>query len=352
MRNLMKLVAVVAVMTMAGAAFADSIDANGLAKFRAGDQSMSRGLLNCTTEVIEIPGLSVNDGLELFGLGPSDVLDWPTTTAYQFPGDELVFHFEFPTTAPDGYEWTFTWSHDAGAGDVWVDLFVMDGCGEENTYYMVWSDGTGGSINGTGGWTGDLWLALDSETVWSGVIPWTFNATEYIAPEPLEFCEYVQDVSGTGIFNGDTCGGPHMEDANGSGDGCVLTPPMDTIEGWVYGNMYYTDGDEAYYGIFMPAGSSFSAHVTHTCDASLRLFDACMEPFYCIGYMDWYWSGAPPEAEETLPFTNDTGADMMVYLIVDSYDACCGTFVLDFTSSGGAIANEQMSLGEVKALYR
>ena len=54
-----------------------------------------------------------------------------------------------------------------------------------------------------------------------------------------------------------------------------------------------------------------------------------------------------------MTYTNETGADTMVYLVIDSYSTGgCGEYSFVFTPTGGAVANEIKSFGEVKAMYR
>jgi hypothetical protein len=326
MRNLMKLLAVVAIVAMmAGGAVAATLHASKGDVVKHNSGTITRGALDCTA--VE----ELFDGYNnpfLYNGGPNNVTTWPGWWDCQ--AGEVVFHIDFDAGgAPYGYNWTFSYTAPCD-----LDLFVMSGCGEEYTFY----GNDLSPLSGTGGWTGELWFALDgwqpTDVCFFEVL---FTMTEYV---PFDFCADVIDVSGTGMFTGDTCDGYHTPAGS-----CPLVPPQ--------GAQYYSDGLEDYYGVFMPAGSSFSAAVTHTCDASLRLMDACLEPVACVAYTDYYWSGNPPANFENLTFTNDTGAAGMFYLVIDAYDVdCCGTYEMDFQSTGGAIPNEAMSMGEVKALWR
>lgn len=152
-------------------------------------------------------------------------------------------------------------------------------------------------------------------------------------PPPVSFCENLIEADGTGNFSGDTCDGVNLIFALGC-------------------QAYTENGLEDYYEIEMPAGSSFTATVTNTADGALWIVAECAAPnaaFTCLGYADDTLSGDP----EVVSYTNTSGAAMTVYLVVDSWGtATCGTYDMVFDSTGGAVANENMSMGSVKALFR
>ncbi|MBU0742645.1 hypothetical protein KKG45_14205 [bacterium] len=337
MRNLMKLLAVVAVVAMmAGVAFANTIEMmkGDRAPFKP-QSDTTRGLLDCSA-VTELTNPYYN-----FHFIPSvgNVDDWGHGY-FIHTGGEVVFHYTFPASTY-GWDWAFSWVAPAGGWVDWIGSTL--GCGEEFTQYFSWGAEGGSTISGTGGWDGEIWMVLDGEYGFGDFyMEISFSASLYV---PFDFCADVLDVSGSGLFYGDTCDGYNTPSGS-----CILIPPSDV--------QYYALAPEDYYGVFMPAGSTFTAHMTSdVCDASMRVLDNCLEPVNCVGYMDYYWSGNPPEFEETLPFTNDTGFDALFYLVIDAYQGptdpeCCGTYELDFTSTGGAIANEEMSMGAVKALWR
>lgn len=349
MRNLMKLVAVAAVLTMlASMAVAGDFQRKGFMRLQA-DGSSSRDF-DCGA-AIEIPSISW-PGAAAVMPSVSGVDTWYTLPYDYSSSGELVYHFTFPANAT-GWDWNFTYTH---SGSGYIDAFVGWGpdCGYDYISWVFWGTGTGGTAsygNDTDpvGFEGDLWIVLDGEDGFGAgelVIP-SFYASEhvYVPPPPVDFCATIEDVTGSGLFTGDTCDGGQTP-VTGSGTTVVLIPPSSVV--------YLTDGLEDYFGVFMPAGSSFNAHVTADCDPSLRVFDNCANPVANVGYMDYYYPGDASgfEYEEFMPFTNDTGVDAYFYLVIDAYDDCCGSYELDFTSTGGAIANEEMSMGEVKALYR
>lgn len=152
-------------------------------------------------------------------------------------------------------------------------------------------------------------------------------------PPPVSFCDMLIEADGVGTFYGDTCDGVNLISALGC-------------------EVYTENGFEDYYEIEMPAGSSFTATVTNTADGALWVVAECEAEggaFTCLGYADDTLSGDP----EVVSYTNASGAPMTVYLVVDSWGTdSCGTYEMVFDSTGGAVANEDMSMGAVKALFR
>jgi len=320
MRNLMKLMAVVAVVAMmAGFATAATIHASKDSRYGKPMPSASRGLLDCSGTVELYDGFS-----SPFEYLPAtgNVDDWLGYGPY-WTGGEAVYHVTFPVY-PNGVNWSFTFTPGP---DCDPDLFIMDGgCGEEFAIYFF-----DGGVSATG-WTGaELWFCLDGYAGSTCYMEVNFSMSEYV---PFDFCADVIDVEGVGIFVGDTCDGYN-------------TPAGACETGGA--TQYLSDGAEDYYGVFMPAGSTFMASVVPTiCDGSLRVMDACFEPVNCVWYVDLVY----PDTYEDMTFTNDTGVDALFYLVIDSYDDCCGPYEMDFSSTTGAIANEAMTMGEVKALWR
>jgi hypothetical protein len=148
-------------------------------------------------------------------------------------------------------------------------------------------------------------------------------------PPPFSFCDLVQDVDGTGFFSGNTCDG-------------INSFSESPFHSWTF------QGLEHYYGVFMPAGSSFTINLEHTVDSAIWLVDGCVEPFTTLAVVDDVW----PEGFETLSYTN-TGGDTYVFLVIDSFGTgTCGDYTFEFTSAGGAVATEMESLSGVKSLFR
>ncbi|MBU0742498.1 choice-of-anchor J domain-containing protein [bacterium] len=157
------------------------------------------------------------------------------------------------------------------------------------------------------------------------------DGTGYVVP-PVDFCSLVEDAEGTGMFYGDTCDGQNL----------IFDLDCD----------YYTEyGLEDYYGVLVAAGGSFTATVTNTADGALWVLAECSAAgglFTCLAYIDDTFTGDP----EVISYTNTTGSEQIVYLVIDSWGGgSCGTYEMDFQGLD-AIANEVMSLGDVKTLYR
>ena len=155
-------------------------------------------------------------------------------------------------------------------------------------------------------------------------------------PPPVDFCDLLEDTAlGNGdVYVGDTC------------DGQNLVSSLDCAS-------FTENGLEDYFEVAMPAGSSFTATVTYDAvDGALWVLGECSAEggeFTCLGYADETLTGEP----EVVTYTNDTGMDQIVYLVVDAWGTdACGTYSLVFESTGGAVANETKSFGAVKALYR
>ena len=69
----------------------------------------------------------------------------------------------------------------------------------------------------------------------------------------------------------------------------------------------------------------------------------------CLAYADDTFTGDM----ESVSYSNTSGSPMTVYLAIDSWGTdSCGTYEFTFTPTGGAVAAEPMSMGQVKSLYR
>jgi len=162
-----------------------------------------------------------------------------------------------------------------------------------------------------------------------------FGAEGWTPPPPpdVDFCGDLLDVTGVGMFYGDTCDGMNL---------------VESLECGAYGEA----GLEDYYEIMVPAGGSFTASVTNTADGALWVLGECSAPggaFTCLGYADDTLAGDT----EVVSYTNASSSDEVVYLVIDSYGAdSCGTYEMLFEGTGGAVATDKVSMGAVKAMYR
>ncbi len=204
-----------------------------------------------------------------------------------------------------------------------LDLALLDQC-DENLGCLIVVDS--GVFTDTPV-AGDFYFVVDG---YNGAgCSFTFEIATILPPEPVSFCDSVEDVFGAN-FNGTTCGGVNTI----ASLGCETS----TVNGLEY-----------YYEIFMPSGSSFTADVTNTADGVLWVVDACVGPFTCLAFADDTLSGGL----ETISYANDTASDMYVYVVIDSWGTeTCGNYQMTFATSGGALPVENAAFGEVKAQYR
>lgn len=229
-------------------------------------------------------------------------------------GGEVVYHIFF--AAPTMFTADIVSVCD-------LDLAVLDGCDEALNCLIVVDSG----VQTNSPVSGDFYFVVDGYA--GAECAFTFNINSVTPPPPASFCDLVQDVTGN-YFTGDTCTGVNNVSALGCED-------------------YSEAGLEQYYEIFMPAGSSFTADVTNTADGALWVLDSCSDPLGCLAYADATFGGDM----ESVSYTNASGVDMTVILVVDSWGAgSCGTYTMDFTSTGGAVATESMSFGAAKAMFR
>ncbi|MBE0567888.1 MAG: hypothetical protein IH621_18180 [Krumholzibacteria bacterium] len=313
MRN--TIVAIIALALVAGAASAgpDGI-LSSTSKIPVVKESgePNKGLLDCSGAIeISLDNVYYGDNTGM----PNNVTTYGCST-WNESGGEVVYHLYL--AEPAMFEAYIT---PSGCD---LDLAVLDQCDEDLGCLIVVDSGVVTNVPVTG----DFYFVVDGYA--GAECPFTFEIISVPVPEPVEFCSAVEEVYGT-YFEGDTCGGVNNIATLDCGD-------------------YTENGLEYYYEVFMPAGSTFTADVTYaTADGALWVLDACNEPFNCLGYADNTLSGET----ETVTYTNDTGSDTYVYLVIDSWGTgACGTYVMDFASTGGAIPAESRSFGNVKAMFR
>lgn len=315
MRHLMKLLSVAAVLVLAASlATAGTLQTNSKDRIEKDAYiGMDRGLLDCSGAV------ELADGVTAYGtnVGAVNNVSMYGCSTWSETGGEAVYHIFL-----DGW---YDWSMVINMNGCDLDIAVLNMCDEDLGCIGV----VDGSVNGINGWTGDIYFVVDGYSGAACDFDITVTLTPYTPPEPVAFCDLVQDVEGVGIFSGDTC------------DGANLIEEMTC-------QTYAEAGLEDYYEIFMPTGSSFTVDLVHSVDSALWVLDACAEPFACLATADDVYPGG----EESVSYTN-TGADTVVYLVVDSYGTdSCGAYEFTFTPTGGAVANEVMSFGGVKALFK
>ncbi len=307
-------VAVLLTVALAGMAFAGPFRSLDKPVVKQSAVELNRGMLDCSN-VIEV---SLNNTYYGDNTGaPNNVTTYGCST-WDESGGEVVFHLYLDTPAmfeafitPDGCD---------------LDMAVLDQCDEDLGCLIVADSG----VETSSPLTGDFYFVVDGYA--GAACTFTFTINELAPPEPVGFCDAVDvvTVQNGEVITGDTC------------DGVNNIASLDC-------GSYTENGLEDYYEIVMPAGSTITATVTYdTADGALWLLDGCSEPFSCLAYADDTLDGD----SEVISYTNTSGADMVVYLVVDSWGTdACGTYTLEFASDGGAVANEMMSFGAVKALY-
>ena len=309
------IVATIAICLVAGAAFAAVPDgalssANKLPIDKPGGGDPSKGLLDCSGAIeimLDTEYSGDNTGLvsvvDAYGCST-----WPETAG------EVIFHLYLPE--PAMFEGGITSVCD-------LDMAVLDMCDEDLGCLIVVDSGVVTNVPVSG----DFYFVVDGYN--GAECSFTLQINSVPLPEPVTFCDSIDDVTGT-YFTGNTCAGANNISALGCED-------------------YSEAGLEAYYEVFMPAGSSFTADVLNSADGALWVVDSCADPISCLAYADATFSGDV----ETVSYTNDTGSDMYVYLVIDSWGtASCGDYELTMTTAGGAIPAESVSFGHMKAMFR
>lgn len=111
---------------------------------------------------------------------------------------------------------------------------------------------------------------------------------------------------------------------------------------------YGTETPDAAYGFRLGPDESFSCQLDLLgADFVIYLVTDCADP---EGTLLEYSDDDP----ESLAYTNSSGVDQVLYLIIDGYGSGDeGGFIMSGTNGGtGLVANEPASWGEVKTLYR
>ena len=297
-------IAIMAIALITGTAMAEKakepyqpiqIDVNGGMSREGGDEPAS---------AVAITALPFNDS--------GDTSD---NSAYGFSAPDVYYSYA-PTT------------------DITVNI-TLCGSGFDTVLYVF--DGNGTQIALSDDYCG-LQSAIDNLSLTAGdtylicvtgfgtsIGPYVIEMTEAV-PVPTDFCGLLSEAGSE--LSGDTT------------DGYDLVNDLDCAA-------YAMNGYEAYYEVFMPAGSSFTAAVTNNNDGALAVVSQCDLMGDCLAYAD----DTLYAQEEVISYTNN-GADAMVYLVIDSYSAGAFTYTGTFTSTGGAVATESMSLGTIKAMFR
>jgi hypothetical protein len=173
-------------------------------------------------------------------------------------------------------------------------LFVFDGAGNQIAYNHDFCDFRS-AIYSLALAGGDTYLIA---VVTLGRGDYVISVTEGTVPEPLSFCDMLSEAGSE--LSGDTCDGENL----------VYNLPNE----YDFNQM----GWEDYYEVSMPAGSSFTATVASEVDCILSVVAECEAlpgQFTCLAYADMIEG----TGGETISYTNDSGNDTSVFLVIDSW---------------------------------
>ncbi|MDX2475687.1 MAG: hypothetical protein QNL91_18500 [Candidatus Krumholzibacteria bacterium] len=284
------------------------------------------------TQGITNPGFTwIQDSLNPYTGTAAAYIPWQTgspqdeTLEFSWPvdvGDALIFATSgSPTWASNGnftveVNGTEVYNFDlenAGVAFVWeeviVDLAAYEGTTPTFTFRYAGDDGA------------DHYLDAVQIGAYEPPPP----------PDDISFCELVSEEFGTS-FSGTTCGGQNLVSSLDCGT-------------------YTENGLESYYEIEIPSGCYFTATVTNEADGALWVLADCVAPggaYTCLAYADDTFTGDA----EVVTYSNDSGFDQVVYLVVDSFGTdSCGAFTFDLETDC-AVAIEASNFGSVKALFR
>lgn len=286
------------------------------------DLANDKGLLDCSGAIpVVLDQTYVGDT----NTGVNNVSSY-SCSFFDESGPELVYVLELAEPA----NFTVNLIPEAGVD---LDLAVLDQCDEDLGCLIVADTGVSTVVPQVG----TIYLVVDGYNGAAG--SFTLELIEDPLPEPIDACPRVeQPLPGeegdilTGVFpiSGSTCGSPNSVEFLDCAD-------------------YTEAGADNWYEIVLLPGATIDASVTSTADGALWILDACSEPLSCLAYGDATLTGGV----ETVSYTNDTGVQQAVYLVVDSYGVdTCGDFTGEIIlNPPGVIPTEDESWGSMKARY-
>ncbi len=239
-------------------------------------------------------------------------------------GEDIMFRLDLAAAA------TISITMDP-LGTTWTGILIDDECPPAVSGCIATNIGSSGvrTISNLSLDAGSYYIMVDTWPTPNCIPDFNLTIEEYVPPPPVTFCDLVEDAANEGVFSGDTCGGENL----------IFSFPCIS---------YAENGLEDYYEVIMPAGASFTVELFHAVDSAIWILDSCIEPFTCLAGVDQVYPGG----NETITYTN-TGADTVVYLVIDSYgNLTCGEYYFNFIQQGGAIATKLETLSNVKSLFR
>lgn len=313
---------------LASAAFAENLTV--ATWYPAGDIPRPTAEPSAGTSVLDCAGATVltlapGDFLELAGdtTGGSDTADAYDCRPWNESGPEVVYTIDVVADIQLHVRLT------PSAAD--LDLFLLSGC--DPTLCVAAHTSEFLADLGPGTWH----LVVDGYDGAAGAFDLTLTARAAGVPE---------SVCGTAPLIAGASGGAEVFGNVLDAENLMLADDCAS---------YLEPGGEAWYLLEIPASSEVSVLLTEQAfDGALWLFDTCGAAGACLDFADAGISGM----DETLAVRNDTGTSSTLILGVDSFRPISseagdsvfdGAFRLVVTTT---VANETMSFGRLKSLYR
>ncbi len=286
------------------------------------DPSPNKGLLDCSGAI----PVTLDQVYAGTTVGAASNVDFYACSSFNESGPEVVYVLQLPVAA----NFSVNLIPEAGVD---LDLAVLDQCDEDLGCLIVADFGvsTNTPLSGT------FYFVVDGYNGAAGSFTIEFIAEAL--PEPINACDRIEQplpgqegdiLVGSFPLNGDTCGSPNTLELLDCAD--------------------YTEvGSDNWYEFVLLPGASIDVTVTNSADGALWIVDACEEPLGCLAYGDATFTGEP----ETVAYTNNTGAQQAIYVVVDSYGTgSCGTFTgTVIINPPGVISIDEATFGQVKARF-
>ncbi len=151
-----------------------------------------------------------------------------------------------------------------------------------------------------------------------------------------------------------------LQGADNCSDGVCLEPGLFAVSGTTAGYAADYDPDciswglaaaDVVYELALADGNSISADlVSSGWDSGLYLMTDCLDMSSTLACDDAY------PTNEHVEYTNNTGADMLIFLVVDGYGSGEGDYVLTYTHDGltceSPVSTEATTFDSLKSMYR
>lgn len=286
------------------------------------DPSPSKGLLDCSGAI----PVTLDQTYVGTTVGAPSNVDFYDCSFFDESGPEVVYVLNLPVAA----NFSVNLIPEAGVD---LDLAVLDQCDEDLGCLIVADFGvsTNTPLSGT------FYFVVEGYAGAAGSFTIEFIADPL--PEPIDACDRIEQplpgqegdvLVGSFPLNGDTCGSPNSLELLDCAD-------------------YTEAGSDNWYEFVLLPGASIDVTVTNAADGALWIVDACSEPLNCLAYGDATFTGEP----ETVAYTNSTGSQQAIYVVVDTYGAdSCGAFTgTVIINPPGVISVDDATFGQIKARF-